>query len=185
MRTRTSKLPRRMRRGISTVTPLRCLIGRCWSAHTLSSLSGFVPVPDHRILLIRSTRHRRRGSGKNCSNRACAVVSTGAPRDELETGITAWASDIDRIHIHINAYVVDDSYGRANDWASSGGMSPDDVRRIIRVLGIRSSPRLCRPCLVEIPAPIRSGALHEPMRDIAITLAEELRGSAARTASSG
>ncbi len=112
------------------------------------------------------------------------VVSIGAPRDELEMGIAAWASDIDRIHVHIDADVVDDSYGRANDWASSGGMSPDDVRRIIRYA---ASVRLLASAVLasQDPRADRSGALHEPMRDIALTLAEELRRSAARTASSG
>jgi arginase len=151
---------------------LAMLTGRCWSSHT-SSLSGFNPVPDHRVLLIgardigEAERHELRESGVH-------VLPADALRDGLESSVAAWASDIDRIHIHIDADVVDDSYGRANDWASSGGMSPDEVSRVIRY-----APSV-RPLVSAViaswdPHADRTGALHDAMRGVALTLAEELR----------
>jgi arginase len=150
---------------------LAMLVGRCWRAHT-ASLPGFVPVPEHRVLLVGA---RDLGVDEEADLAASAIGRIGARADpaEADAAISAWLDDVDTVHIHVDVDVIDETYGRANDWASPGGMSPSDVVGMIR----RVTP--ARPVVSAVlaswdPAADDQDALRIPVQEVATALIDAL-----------
>jgi arginase len=146
---------------------LAMVTGRCWTAHT-ASLAGFVPVPDARVLLVGA---RDLGEAEEADLQTSGVrrLAADATAEELDRTVAAWAEDVDRIHVHVDVDVLDASYGRTNDWASSGGMSADGVLAVIR------SAAAARPVASVVlaswdPAADPNGAVREPLRRIVLAL---------------
>jgi arginase len=111
--------------------------GRAWAAHT-HALDGFHPVAEHRVLLVgaRDFDDEERAALDASSIRRLSVEDSREP-NSLGLELDEFCSDVERIHLHIDADVLDPSLGRANGYASPGGMMPADVTAVIHAARIR------------------------------------------------
>jgi len=93
--------------------------GRCW--HTLArTIPGFTPIDPHRVIHV---------GGRDWSpGEREALLRDGVKCGWGQTPITLNAR---RMLVHVDVDVIDAKYGRANQYACEGGLSPDDVLRII------------------------------------------------------
>ncbi|PYQ30135.1 MAG: hypothetical protein DMF56_10470 [Acidobacteria bacterium] len=96
---------------------LAVLTGRCFHnlAHTIP---GFAPVAPSRTIQI--------GSRNYSPGEREALERDGVRMTPDFAGI-----DADRILVHVDLDVIDPQFGRANPYAVGGGLSPDDVLRVI------------------------------------------------------
>jgi len=96
---------------------LSILTGRCFN-NIAKTIPGFAPIPPSRTIHI--------GSRDYSPGEREALVADGVRMTPDFEGI-----DADRILVHVDLDVIDPSFGRANQFAVGGGLSPDDVLRVI------------------------------------------------------
>lgn len=96
---------------------LAVMTGRCWR-NLASTIPGFTPLDPRRVVHV--------GSRDYSPGEREALLRDGVrmePRfDRLDAA---------RILVHVDLDVIDASYGRANPYACEGGLSPEDVLRVI------------------------------------------------------
>jgi len=112
--------------GLSIVT------GRCFRK-LAKSIPGFTPLPHDRALHV-GGRDWSEGEREDCHRERVGVaadVATTIP------ALDVLAERTSRILIHVDLDVIDSKYGKANHYAVPGGLSPDDVVRIINICGER------------------------------------------------
>ncbi|HJQ35522.1 MAG TPA: arginase family protein [Thermoanaerobaculia bacterium] len=96
---------------------LSILTGR--SFHNLAkTIPGFTPVPPSRTIQV--------GSRDYSPGEREALVADGVRMTPDFDGI-----DADRLLVHVDLDVIDPQFGRANHFAVGGGLSADDVLRVI------------------------------------------------------
>ena len=110
---------------------LAMLTGRCWTTHT-ASLEGFAPVPDHRVLLA-GARDLDDPEHVLLSRSQITWLKVSEAQDpELAAlALGVFCRDIDRVHMHLDADVLDPGIAPANDYAAPGGMAVADVQMLI------------------------------------------------------
>ena len=96
---------------------LGILTGRCWK-NLASTIPNFAPVPPSRTIHV--------GSRDYSPGEREALVADG-----VTIGPHFDAIEARRILVHVDLDVIDPSFGRANPYAVEGGLSPDDVLRVI------------------------------------------------------
>ena len=96
---------------------LSILTGRSFQ-NLAKTIPGFAPVPPSRTIHI--------GSRDYSPGEREALVADGVRMTPDFDGI-----DADRILVHVDLDVIDPQFGRANHFAVGGGLSPDDVLRVI------------------------------------------------------
>jgi len=108
------------------------LTGRCWRPLT-ANISGFEPVPDARVALVGA---RDLDPPERDALDASGIVQIGADLD----GLDELFSDAASVWLHVDLDALDAAEGRANQFATSGGLTAaqlvDAVRRLSRRLSI-------------------------------------------------
>jgi arginase len=108
------------------------LTGRCWRPLT-ANISGFEPVPDARVALVGA---RDLDPPERDAIDASAIVQIGA---DLH-GLDELFSDAAAVWLHVDLDALDAAEGRANQFATSGGLTAaqlvDAVRRLASRLSI-------------------------------------------------
>ena len=96
---------------------LSVLAGRCF--HNLAkTIPNFAPVPASRTIYV--------GSRDYSPGEREALEADGVRMTPDFDGI-----DADRVLVHVDLDVIDPQFGRANEYAVGGGLSPDDVLHVI------------------------------------------------------
>jgi len=96
---------------------LSVLTGR--SFHNLAkTIPGFAPVPPSRTIHV--------GSRDYSPGEREALIADGVRMEPRFDDI-----DAERVLVHVDLDVIDPQYGRANGFAVDGGLSPDDVLRVV------------------------------------------------------
>lgn len=91
--------------------------GRCW--HGLArTIPGFRPIDPRRVIHV--------GARDWSPGEREALLHDGVRLEPSFDGI-----DAKRLLVHVDLDVIDSRYGRANPYACEGGLSPDDVLRVI------------------------------------------------------
>jgi arginase len=106
------------------------LSGRCWKG-LASSIPRFRPVPTSRLLHV--------GARDYSPGERDALLDDGVwlaePPSLRETNVgpmlDAMRREASRVLVHVDLDVIDPRFGRANHYAVDGGLSPDDVLRVI------------------------------------------------------
>lgn len=102
------------------------LTGRCF--HSLArSIPGFTRVPPRRTIHV-GARDYSPGERQALLDDGVALVEP-SDLDEIERRLDAL--DVRRVLIHVDLDVLDPRYGRANHFAVDGGLSPEDIHRVI------------------------------------------------------
>jgi arginase len=112
---------------------LAIMTGRCWKG-LASTVPWFKPLPSSRTMLVGS-RDYSPGEREQLFNDGVALVE---PLHLHETNVARWidamhASGASKLIVHVDLDVIDPKYGRANQFAAEGGLSPEDVLRVIEI----------------------------------------------------
>lgn len=107
--------------------------GVCWTKLAATVIGGFTPVPARRSVHV-GGRAWSAGEEEAMTAAGVAVVrhasDVGAALDRL-------AREVDRVLFHVDVDVIDPAYGRANQFACPGGLSPDEVLDVLRLTQAR------------------------------------------------
>jgi arginase len=107
------------------------LTGRCWRPLT-ANISGFKPVPDGRVALVGA---RDLDPPERDALAASDIVQIGADLDGLDELFSEAAS----VWLHIDLDALDAAEGRANQFATTGGLTADQLVDAARRLASRLS----------------------------------------------
>jgi arginase len=127
-------------------TPLAIVAGRCWHA-LAATVPGFRPVPERDIVLA-GARDLDPAERDALSYSGVAVIPPEALRSgALATALDGLAARNPAVYLHVDVDVLDPAYGRANTFATAGGLRPDELlsavsevasRLRVRALGLAS-----------------------------------------------
>jgi arginase len=100
------------------------LTGRCFT-NLAKSIPGFAPVSANRTIHV--------GARDYSPGERDAMLADGVHLVEPASLNTISFDGIDakRVLVHVDLDVIDPRFGRANSYAVSGGLSPDEVLRVI------------------------------------------------------
>jgi arginase len=130
---------------------LAILCGRCWPS-LAERFIGFEPVPETNIILIGA---RDLDLPEAAALNATAIRQISNTKMELlGAAVDELSQRVENFYVHLDVDVLDEAEGRANSYASSGGLSADDLYAAlkllhtsgrIRVAGITSYDPVCDP----------------------------------------
>ena len=110
---------------------LSAITGRCWQA-LAATVPGFAPVRDERVVLVGGhaldPAEERLLAGSGIEHLTVDRVRAG----DADQVVDALADRVDRVHVHLDLDVHDPSAGRANRWATPGGLHPEEVVGLLR-----------------------------------------------------
>jgi len=106
---------------------LSIVTGRCFGP-LAKNLIGLDPVPPEHTVHIGG---RDWSPGEEEQGRASGVTIAASPRDAV-AAIERLAMTCDRVVIHVDLDVIDPSFGAANQFAVTGGLSPGDVASLVK-----------------------------------------------------
>ena len=114
--------------------PLSVLTGRCWKALASSRIPRFRPLPFGRTMLV-GARDYSRGERDELLANAVPLVE---PTNLTEPTVDRWLAGMqqagaEKLLVHVDLDVLDPRHGRANEFAAEGGLSPDDIIRVIDI----------------------------------------------------
>jgi arginase len=130
---------------------LSILTGRCWPA-LAARLAGFEPVPERNVVLI-GARDLDGPEAAALTNSAIRKIP-GTRMELLDEAVAQLSGRVENFYVHLDVDVLDESQGRANSYASGGGLSADELYAAlellqrsgrIRVTGITSYDPACDP----------------------------------------
>ena len=116
---------------------LSILNGRCWKSMA-AKIPWWRPMPFARTMLV--------GARDYSPGERDELMMNGVPLIEpltlTEPNVDRWLgamslSGAKRLLVHVDLDVLDPKYGRANEFAADGGLSPDEILRVIAIAGRR------------------------------------------------
>ena len=120
---------------------LAALTGRCWQGMT-ASIPGYRPVSDAHVVLVGardidpaeeellSQSRVMRVEAERLRVAGADVALEGALAELARRGVS-------RVYLHIDLDVHEPSEAKANQYAVAGGLSPNSVRELVRVVAAR------------------------------------------------
>jgi len=111
------------------------LAGRCWKG-LAGTIPRFSPVPSRRIVHV-GARDYSPGEREALLNDVWLVEPLQLRENVLAPIFDAIRKDASRILVHVDCDVLDPRFGHANPYAVGGGLSPDDVLRVIELAAKR------------------------------------------------
>lgn len=132
--------PETTRSGFLDGMALAVLTGRCWR-ELAASIPGFVPVPDAKVILAGARdldpaeemllEESEVSVVRGQAIRAAGVAATIGPAlDQL-------AGCVRRLHLHLDADVLDAGVARANMFAAPGGLTIAELAEVTRLAAAR------------------------------------------------
>jgi arginase len=117
---------------------LTVIAGRSWKA-IATSVTGFVPTPEERILLA-GLRDVDEAEGALLGKSGLRIVRAEMVRDDglaaaLEPALAALARRVRTVYLHIDLDVLDPLVGRANRFAPPGGLTRGELIDAVRLVG--------------------------------------------------
>jgi arginase len=114
---------------------LAIVTGRCWRGMA-RQVPGFEPVADRSVMLI-GAHDFDDDEGVALAHSQIAHVTPSRIRSEgvesaLGEAVEALAERLSHVFLHIDLDVIDADFARANSFASSGGLDPDQLLEAIQ-----------------------------------------------------
>ena len=115
---------------------LSILNGRCFK-RLAATIPWFTPLPQSRTMLVGSRAYSP-GERDELYRDAVPVIE---PRDLTEPNVDRWLAgmqqEASRLVVHVDLDVLDPKHGRANEFAEDGGLSPEEILRVIAIAARR------------------------------------------------
>lgn len=108
------------------------LTGRCW-AGLRATVPGFRPVDDRSMLML-GVREPDEAEARLLDDSAVTVLSPAEVPGELETALEALARRTAATYVHLDLDVLDASEGRANAYATPGGLSRQELAGVLAAI---------------------------------------------------
>ena len=120
---------------------LAALTGRCWQGMT-ASIPGYRPVSDTHVVLVGARDIDPAEEALLSQSRVMRVeaerLRVAGADAALEDALTELARrGVSRVYLHIDLDVHEPSEAQANQYAVPGGLSPNGVRELVRVVAAR------------------------------------------------
>lgn len=112
---------------------LATLTGRCWQQLT-RTIPDFRPAPDNSIVMF-GTRELDGAERKALSASGVHWPNGRRARVSDADRLSSLRKDVGEVYLHIDLDVLDESVARVNQFASSGGMTTEQVLDLIRDIG--------------------------------------------------
>lgn len=104
---------------------LATITGRCW-ANLRSSVSGFEPVDDGPILML-GIRDLDAAEAELLDDSGITMLPPRDVRSDLSSTLGTLASRVGGTYVHLDLDVLDATEGKANAYATPGGLTADEV----------------------------------------------------------
>ncbi len=120
--------------GFFDVMALSTLTGSCWAA-LRETIPGFRVIPESRVVLV-GVRDLEPYQRERLDASAVRVAYAGESgqrgvEDTAVAHVEALAPDVEGLYVHVDLDTLDDSYGRANEYAAPFGLTPEQLARIV------------------------------------------------------
>jgi arginase len=115
---------------------LAMLTGRCWKSLT-ASIPRFAPVSPSRVMHAGARDYSPGERDALLDDRVWLVEPLNLRETVVGPMLDAMRTQASRILIHLDADVLDPRFGRANHFAVDGGLSPDEILRVIELASKR------------------------------------------------
>jgi arginase len=116
---------------------LAILTGRCWQ-ELAGRIPGFQPLPDRSVVLVGADdldeRERVALAGSDITHITSSQIATEGVEISLRKAVRAVATRVSSVYVHVDLDVIDARFARANSYASSGGLAPEQLFEAVRVL---------------------------------------------------
>jgi len=128
--------PETTRSGFLDGMALATVLGRCWSGMA-ASVHDFSPVAEERVALVGARDLDPAEAEYLERSRIRLLRPTRARGADLGGVLDALAGRVERIYLHVDLDVHDPAEGVANGFAAPGGLTADEVRRVVREAAAR------------------------------------------------
>jgi arginase len=110
---------------------LAILTGRCWPA-LAARFNGFEPMPEANVILV-SARDLDPPEAAALRQSAITHIPTGK-MELFGDAVAALSARVENFYVHLDVDVLDEAEGRANSYASGGGLSANDLYAALELL---------------------------------------------------
>jgi arginase len=124
--------PETTRSGFLDGMALAIATGRCWTSMS-ATVSGFRPIPDANVCLI-GARDLDSAESEYLVYSDTPVLSAMDYPEWLPPALESLRTRADTVYLHIDLDVLDPSEGRANSFATDGGLLLGDVLEVIETI---------------------------------------------------
>jgi arginase len=153
---------------------LAILTGRCWPALG-ARFAGFVPVPEANVILVGA---RDFDSPEAAALNQSAITRIPAAKmGTFASAVEALSERIENFYVHLDVDALDVSEGCANPYASSGGISAQELYAALELLTRTGRIRVAGITSYD-PGCDRSGSIRAIVHHAATILAGGLDRSA-------
>lgn len=118
---------------------LAILTGAGWQA-LRELIPGYRVVPEENVVLA-GVRDVDPPERDRLDSSAIEVLAPIEAAERLDAALDLLHERVSDVHLHLDLDVLDPSAGRANEYASPGGLSADEVERVVAAVGERCALR--------------------------------------------
>jgi arginase len=111
--------------GLVDGTTLAAITGRCWTT-LCAGVAGFRPVRDEDVLLV-GARDLDDEEARLLRESAVERIDAGAATTRGVEAIGALGGRADGVYLHVDLDILDPTVGRANAYATDGGLTVDEL----------------------------------------------------------
>lgn len=126
--------------GLLDGTTLAAVTGRCWK-RLCAGVDGFAPVPDENVLLV-GVRSLDAGEAGPLEASEIGRVAVDEAEARLPAALAGLRERSGGVYVHVDLDVLDASVGRANAYATAGGLSREGLAaalaRILEACPVRA-----------------------------------------------
>jgi arginase len=111
------------------------LTGTGWRA-LRETIPGYRTVPEPNVVLV-GIRDIDAFEQERLGRSEVGIVPPAEAAERAGPALDRLRTQVGSVHLHVDLDVLDPTAGRANEYAAPGGLSPEDVERIVEAVGDR------------------------------------------------
>jgi arginase len=112
------------------------LTGRCWKG-LAGAIPRFAPIPPTRVMHVGARDYSLGERDALLADRVWLIEPHTLTEPNVRPILDRMRTEASRILVHLDVDVIDPRFGRANQYAVDGGLSPDEILRVIELAAKR------------------------------------------------